>query len=65
MNCVSYRVYNRKGQYHHCYSNQLDGALTWAIDCAKTVQGSVREVSENGEEKEVFSFKKPASVKSN
>jgi len=65
MNCISYRVYNRKGQYHHCYSNQLEGALTWAIDCAKTVQGSVREVCENGEEKEVFSFKKAASGKSN
>ena len=47
MNCVSYRVYNQKGQYHHCYSNQLNGALDWAIDCAKSVQGSVKEVSES------------------
>tara|TARA_R100001509_G_scaffold101850_1_gene59761 strand:- start:422 stop:619 length:198 start_codon:yes stop_codon:yes gene_type:complete len=65
MNCVSYRVYNQKGQYHHCYSNQLDGALDWAIDCAKSVHGSVKEVSENGEENEVFSCKKMTSAKSN
>ena len=65
MNCVSYRVYNQKGQYHHCYSNQLDGARDWAIDCAKSVHGSVKEVSEKGEEQEIFSCKKASSVKPN
>ena len=55
-----YRVYNRKGEYHHAYSPSLEGALVWAIACAKTVNGSVREVFEDGTEKEVFTFKKEA-----
>ena len=50
-----YRVYNRKGEYHHAYSAILEGSLAWAIDCAKTVHGSVKEISEDGTEKEVFS----------
>ena len=54
MNYVIYRVYNRKGQFHHCYSGQLDGAREWAIDCAKVVSGSVREVSPAGVETEIF-----------
>jgi|TARA_R100000664_G_C2745023_1_gene132908 hypothetical protein len=65
MNCVNYRVYNRKGQYHHCYSPSLEGALDWAIDCAKVVHGSVREVYPDGEEKEIFSVKEKASAKGN
>jgi len=53
-----YRVYNSKGEYHHAYNSSLEGALDWAIDCAKTVNGSVKEVNDEGTEKEVFSCKK-------
>ena len=53
-----YRVYNSKGEYHHAYNSSLEGALGWAIDCAKTVNGSVKEVNEDGTEKEVFNCKK-------
>ena len=55
---LSYRVYTRKGQFHHCYSTALEGALGWAIDCAKVVGGSVREVSDEGIEIEVFACSK-------
>ena len=50
-----YRVYNSKGEYHHGYSATLEGSLAWAIDCAKTVRGLVKAVSEDGTEEEVFS----------
>ena len=49
-----YKVYTRGGEYHHGYNASLEGALLWAIDCAKTIGGSVRELGENGEEVEVF-----------
>ena len=55
---VLYRVYNRKGEYHHAYSATLKGSLLWAIDCAKRINGSVVEVFENGDEKEVFACQK-------
>jgi hypothetical protein len=60
-----YRVYNRKGEYHHAYNSALDGALDWAIDCAKTVNGSVKEVCDDGTEKEVFTCSKKSNVISN
>ena len=53
-----YRVYDNKGEYHHGYSATLEGSLGWAIDCAKTVNGSVKEVLGDGTEKEVFSCSK-------
>ena len=53
---VLYRVYNRKGEYHHAYSATLKGSLLWAIDCAKTV----KEVYEDKTEKEIFTSKKNA-----
>ena len=59
---VIYRVYTRKGQFHHCYSSALEGALGWAIDCAKVVGCSVREVTPEGVETEVFSCSKEADV---
>ena len=49
-----YKVYTRNGEYHHAYNASLEGALDWAIQCARTVRGSVKEVLENGDEKEVF-----------
>ena len=62
---VIYRVYTRKGQFHHCYSAVLEGALGWAIDCTKVVGGSVREVSPEGVEVEVFSCSKEAHAGTN
>ena len=53
-----YRVYTKRGEYHHAYNSRLEGALNWAIDCAKRVSGSVREVSESGKEKEIFNWEK-------
>ena len=62
---VIYRVYTRKGQFHHCYSALLEGALGWAIDCAKVVGGSVKEVTPEGVETEVFSCSKEPHVSAN
>ena len=49
-----YRVYTKRGEYHHAYNASLEGALSWAIDCAKRVGGSVRAVQDNKKETEVF-----------
>ena len=53
-----YRVYNKHGEYHHAYNASLEGALSWAIDCAKRVGGSVRAVQDNNKETEVFNYTK-------
>lgn len=45
---VRYRVYDKKGQYHHSYVLEED-----AITCAKHVMGSVKMIGEDSE-KEVF-----------
>ncbi len=45
---VRYRVYDKKGHYHHSYISEDD-----AITCAKHVMGSVK-IIENDSEKEVF-----------
>ena len=52
-----YKVYTRGGESPHGYNAPLEGALLWAIDCAKTIRGSVKEVHENGKEIEVFNYK--------
>jgi hypothetical protein len=49
---VKYRVYDKKGKYHHSYTSKND-----AINCAKYVSGSVKSVKDD-EEKEVFNAKK-------
>lgn len=49
---VKYRVYDKKGQYHHSYLVEND-----AINCAKYISGSVKSVKPDGE-KEVFNSKK-------
>lgn len=49
---VNYRVYDKKGQYHHSYQIKDD-----AITCAKHVNGSVKELNEEFE-KEIFNAKK-------
>jgi|TARA_R100000655_G_scaffold49128_2_gene86652 hypothetical protein len=59
-----YIVYNRAGEYHHSYNANLDGALNWAIDCAKTVRGSVKEVVED-KETVVFDCSPKANVHTN
>jgi len=56
-----YIVYTKRGEYHHGYNGSLEGALNWAIDCAKTVRGSVIEVWSNGSEVEVFNCYKKDS----
>lgn len=50
---TKYRVYDQKGHFQQTYSAQLDGAFSWARDCAKRVNGYVLEVSlEDGAETE-------------
>jgi hypothetical protein len=56
-----YKVYNKQGEYHHVYSASLEGALGWAIDCAKRVGGSVTAVQESEKETEVFNYTKEAA----
>tara|TARA_Y100000004_G_C8904522_1_gene408052 strand:- start:94 stop:291 length:198 start_codon:yes stop_codon:yes gene_type:complete len=56
---ILYRVYTKKGEYHHGYSAELKGSRDWAIDCAKTVRGFVKEVYEGYEtEKLIFDYNK-------
>lgn len=45
---VRYRVYDKKGHYHHSYILEDD-----AITCAKQVMGSVK-IIDSDSEKEVF-----------
>ena len=49
---VKYRVYDKKGEYHHSYLFEHD-----AINCAKYVSGSVKSIKADGE-KEIFNSKK-------
>jgi len=39
-----YRVYDKKGKYHHSYSFDGRDSLSWAVDCASAVKGKVYEV---------------------
>jgi len=41
---ILYRVYTNKGEYHHGYSAELKNSRDWAIDCAKSIRGVVKEV---------------------
>ena len=43
-----YRVYDKKGAYHHSYSKESD-----AINCAKHILGSVKIV-DGKQEEEIF-----------
>ena len=56
-----YRVYDRKGKYHHSYTPYNKEVLSWAVDCATSIKGKVYEVSldDSGvseKSKLVFSF---------
>ena len=44
---ILYKVYTRKGEYHHAYSAELKGSREWAIDCARAVDGYVTQVSDD------------------
>ena len=44
---ILYKVYTRKGEYHHAYSAELKGSRAWAIDCARAVDGYVTQVSDD------------------
>ena len=57
-----YKVYTAAGEYHHVYNSTLEGALDWAIDCAKIVKGSVREVCNDGKETVVFNCAQKTNV---
>lgn len=45
---VKYRVYDKRGNYHHSYLIKQD-----AISCAKLIMGSVKEVMKDKTEKRV------------
>ena len=60
-----YIVYTPAGEYHHGYNGSLEGALGWAIDCAKTVRGSVKEISSNGKETVIFNCTPQPHVRAN
>jgi len=56
---ILYRIYTKKGDYHHGYSAELKGSRDWAIDCAKAVRGIVKEVYDGDTtEKLIFDFNK-------
>ena len=57
---ILYRVYTKKGEYHHGYSAKLEGSRGWAIDCAKTIHGRVTEVYDDidGPEEAIFDCNK-------
>ena len=57
---ILYRVYTKKGEYHHGYSAKLEGSRNWAIDCAKTIRGRVAEVYDDidGPEEAIFDYNK-------
>ena len=56
---ILYRVYTKKGEYHHGYSAKLKGSRDWAIDCAKAVRGIVKEVyADDDTEKLIFDYGK-------
>lgn len=38
-----YRVYDKKGRYQQSYSAKMEGARSWAVDCATLLKGSVKE----------------------
>lgn len=42
-NNTLYRVYDKKGRYQQSYSSKLQGARSWAIDCATLLKGVVKE----------------------
>ena len=39
-----YRVFDKKGKYHHSYSFTNKDSFGWAVDCASMVRGKVYEV---------------------
>jgi len=40
---ILYRVYDKKGRYQQSYSSKLQGARSWAVDCATLLKGCVKE----------------------
>ena len=60
-----YIVYNHAGEYHHGYNASLEGSLGWAIDCAKMVRCSVKQVSTSGKEVVVFDCSPKTNVHAN
>lgn len=54
---VRYRAYDNKGRYQQSYSAEFPDAFSWAIQCASQTKGSVKEVNDLGDEKEVWTYK--------
>ena len=44
---IRYYAFDSKGNIQQSYSSLLVGANNWAIDCARRVNGYVKEVSFN------------------
>lgn len=58
---ILYRVYDKKGRYQQTYSPKLNGARSWAVDCATLLKGCVKEdlINDKGfteESKKIFDF---------
>lgn len=55
---TKYRVFDRHDRFQQSYDAVLEGALDWAIACAKYTKGRVMEITfKNGKEiseKQVF-----------
>jgi hypothetical protein len=47
MEKIIYRVLNGKGKYQQSYSSALEGAYSWAVDCASLTNGEVYKVTLN------------------
>lgn len=63
MENVIYRVFDKKNRYHQSYSPKLANARSWAIDCAISAKGVVKEdvLDDSGvtqSSKVIFSFDK-------
>ena len=41
MTQTKYRVFDHKNNFHQSYDASLQGALGWALDCAKRVHGYI------------------------
>lgn len=41
---IKYRVFDGKDNYQQSYSSELNGANNWARDCARRVNGYVKEI---------------------
>lgn len=43
---MKYRVFDQKNNFHQVFDSVLQGAFSWARDCAKHVGGYVKEYTD-------------------